>query len=400
MSFQQGLSGLDAAAKNLDVIGNNVANANTVGFKESGVNFGDVYAASLAGAGANAVGIGTQVMDVAQEFSQGNITTTSNPLDVAINGKGFFRMDDNGAISYSRNGQFQLDKNGCIINSDGIKLTGFQALNGTLVPGSLVDLAVPTTDIAPTATTKATVGVNLSSSDAVLPLTGFVATDPTTYDRSTGMTVYDSLGQQHAMTLYFNKTATNSWAVNVYIDGNAATGSPSTLAFNPDGSLASATNLAMSVNVTSGAAPLAINMDYGAVTQYGSAFGVNSLSQDGYGAGQLSGFDIGSDGTLTGTYTNGQTQTLGQVALADFTNPQGLRPLGQNLWAETSDSGQPLVGAPGTASLGSLQSAAVEDSNVDLTKELVNMITAQRTYQANAQTIKTQDTVMQTLVSL
>lgn len=402
MSFQQGLSGLNAAAKNLDVIGNNVANANTVGYKQSSAVFGDVFANSLAGAGSTNVGIGTQVLGVDQQFNEGNITTTSNPLDVAINGKGFFRLDENGAISYSRNGQFQLDKNGYITNASGAKLTGYQALNGVVVPGVLGDLQVASADLAPKATASAGVGVNLSSADAVLPLAGFNPADPTTYDESTGMTVYDSLGQSHAMTLYFNKTAANTWGVNVYVDGAPANGAGvSTLSFNADGSLAGATNLAKSITLTNGAAsPQTVNLDFSAVTQFGSPFGVNALNQDGYASGQLSSFSVGSDGSVLGRYTNGQSQTLGQVALANFTAPEGLQPLGQNMWGETADSGPPLVGVPGSSSLGALQSSAVEDSNVDLTAQLVNMITAQRVYQANAQSIKTEDQIMQTLVSL
>ena len=404
MSFQQGLSGLNAAAKNLDVIGNNVANASTAGFKEGVAAFGDVYAASLGGGTGTDVGIGTQVTSVGQQFSQGNITVSNNPLDVAINGQGFYRMSNNGAISYSRNGQFQLDKNGYIVGTNGQNLTGFQAVNGAIVPGVLANLQLSSADLLPKATAGAVVGANLASTDPILPSAGFVVTDPKTYNFSTASTAYDTLGQSHTMTFYFNKTAANTWDTNVYIDGATANGGGvSTLTFDTQGVMSKVTpptNLVKAAVLPNGAAPLSITMDYTKMTQFGSGFGVNSLSQDGYASGQLSGYNIGADGIILGRYTNGQAQKLGQVVLSNFTNPQGLSPLGDSMFAETSASGIALTGAPATASLGGLQSSALEDSNVDLTAELVNMITAQRAYQANAQSIKTQDAVMQTLVNL
>ena len=404
MSFQQGLSGLNAAAKNLDVIGNNVANSNTAGFKQGVAAFGDVFAASLGGGSGSQVGIGTQISGVNPQFTQGNITVTNNPLDVAINGQGFYRMSDNGAISYTRNGGFSLDKNGYIVGNGGRNLTGFQAVDGAIVPGVLVNLQLSSADLLPAATTTAGVGANLASTDPILPAAGFVETNPQTYNFSTASTCYDTLGQGHTMTYYFNKTAANIWDCNVYVDGASANGAGvSTLTFDPQGKLSTTTpptNVVKTAVLANGAADLSITMDFGAMTQFGSGFGVNSLSQNGYASGQLSGYNIGPDGIILGRYTNGQAQMLGQVALSNFTNPQGLSPMGDSKWAETSNSGVALTGSPGTASLGALQSAAKEDSNVDLTAELVNMITAQRVYQANAQSIKAQDAVMQTLVNL
>jgi flagellar hook protein FlgE len=401
MSFQQGLSGLNAAAKNLDVIGNNVANSNTAGFKQGVTAFADVFAASLGGGGGTQVGIGTQVTSVGQQFSQGNITVSSNPLDVAINGKGFFRVSDNGVISYTRNGQFQVDKNGYIVGVSGQNLTGFQAVNGAIVPGVLVNLQLSSADVLPKPSANAAIGANLASTDPILPTAGFVSTSPASYNFSTASTAYDSLGQSHTMNFYFNKTAANTWDANVYIDGAAANGAGvSTLTFNSSGTFVSATNMVKTAVFVNGAAPLSMTIDFSKMTQFGSGFGVNSLSQDGYASGQLSGYNISSDGIILGRYSNGQAQNLGQVALSNFTNPQGLTPLGDSMWSESSDSGIPLTGSPNTASLGTLQSSAIEDSNVDLTGELVDMITAQRVYQANAQTIKTQDALMQTLVNL
>lgn len=403
MGFQQGLSGLNAASKNLDVIGNNVANANTVGFKQSQAQFADVYANSLAGAGASQIGIGVKVAQVAQQFTQGNVTASNNPLDVAINGGGFFRMSNNGTVSYARNGQFQLDKAGYIVNATGSHLTGYGvSASGVLASGAPTDLNINTADLTPKITTKVSALLNLDSGSAV-PATAFNMADPTTYNSSTAVSVYDSLGNAHTLQTFYVKTGANAWDVHASTDGGAAS-SVGTLNFKADGSIDTVTTplpFAVPVTVSTGAiSPFTVNVDYTGTSQYGSSFSVNALKQDGYTSGRLSGFSISADGTIVGRYTNGQSATLGQVVLANFTNPNGLQSLGNNLWTETAASGPALVGTPDSGSLGVLQSSAVEDSNVDLTAELVNMITAQRNYQANAQTIKTQDQVMQTLVNL
>ena len=313
-------------------------------------------------------------------------------------------MSAQGAISYTRNGSFSTDKNGYIVNAAGMNLTGYEAVNGEIVPGVLVNLQMSTSDLLPSTTSKAAVGANLASTDPIMDPAGFVSTDPKTYNFSTASTCFDSLGQSHTMTYYFNKSASNTWECNVYIDGAAANGAGTTVLSFEDSGLISKTvppsNLTKTAALANGAQNLSIDMDFDAMTQFGSGFGVNSLSQDGYASGQLSGYNISADGIILGRYTNGQAQKLGQIALSNFTNPQGLTPTGDSMWVETADSGIALTGAPATASLGVLQSAAKEDSNVDLTAELVNMITAQRIYQANAQSIKTQDAVMQTLVNM
>jgi flagellar hook protein FlgE len=429
MGFQQGLSGLNAASKSLDVIGNNVANAGTVGFKGAEAQFSDVYASSLTGAGTGQIGIGTQVTQVAQQFTQGNITASNNPMDIAINGGGFFRLDNNGTVSYGRNGQFQLDKSGYIINSNGSRLTGYVAnAAGILSTGAPADLQINTADISPQVTTAVNAVLNLDSRSAVIPPyvpavvgppavpasgVAFVATDPTTYNNATSVTVYDTLGNAHVMQTFFKKTQASTWEVYATMDGNptpaivapATTQSPvGTITFTGAGAIDTITPpgpLSISSVMTTGAVtPLTFTLDYTGTTQYGANFGVNSLVQDGYTSGHLSGFNVSADGTIVGSYTNGKSATLGQVVLANFTNPNGLQSLGNNVWAATAASGAALVGPPASGSLGVLQSSAVEDSNVDLTAELVNMITAQRNYQANAQTIKTQDQVLQTLVNL
>lgn len=408
MSFQQGLSGLNAAAKNLDVIGNNVANSSTVGFKQSQAQFADVYANSLTGAGGANVGIGVKVAQVAQQFTQGNITATNNPLDMAINGGGFFRMDDNGEVTYQRNGQFQLDRMGFIVNPTGAKLTGYPAnASGALMTGAPSPLSINTADLVPQITTELNAVLNLDSGSTVPLTTPFDMANPDTFNHSTAVSVYDSLGNAQILQTFYVKTANaGEWDVYAATDGvPIGTGSVATLNFDTNGILTTtpmplATPLTVPATATGATPTFPVTLDYSGTTQFGSAFSVNTLNQDGYTSGRLAGFNIGADGMILGRYTNGQSAILGQVVLANFANPNGLQQLGNNMWAETATSGNPLVGTPDSGSLGVLQSSAVEDSNVDLTAELVNMITAQRVYQANAQTIKAQDAVMQTLVNL
>jgi flagellar hook protein FlgE len=407
MSFQQGLSGLNIASKNLEVIGNNVSNSSTVGFKQSRAEFADVYAASLTGTGSSQIGIGAKVSTVAQQFTQGNITNTNNSLDIAINGGGFFRMSNNGAITYSRNGQFQMDKLGYIVNSDNKRLTGYVAsAAGVLSTGAPAEININSADLTPATSSKATGLFNLDSTKSALPAASFDPTDPTTYHNSTAITVYDSLGNSHTLQNYFVKTAPGVWSVFNTVDGvstPALPASTATMTFSGTGitpTIAPATPTVSFTPTTGATGPQAITLDYSGSTQFGSAFSINSQSQNGYTSGHLAGFNIGKDGKIVGRYTNGQSATLGQVVLANFSNPNGLEQLGGNSWSESSTSGAALVSTPNSGSLGVLQSSAVEDSNVDLTAELVNMITAQRVYQANAQTIKTQDQVLQTLVNL
>lgn len=422
MGFQTGLSGLNAASKNLDVIGHNVANSATVGFKASQAQFSDVFASSLSGGGGAQVGIGTRLSTVAQQFTQGNISSSNNPLDMAINGRGFFRLSDAGAISYSRNGQFQLDKDNFIVTSSGINLTGYQADATGTITGALGNLQLNTADIDPTITSSVAISANLDSRMAAPAtplvagtLTGvapnFNAPNPASYNSSTSLSIYDSLGNAHIATYYIVKDGTtpNQWNVLMTVDNGAnnagAITDVTTLTFDSSGKLTSPLTPVLNIPVTWNAAlgvvaPQPLDFDFQGTTQFGSPFGVSSLSQDGFTSGRMAGFSVGSDGVVKGRYTNGQTRNLGQLALANFANPQGLQQMGDNQWAESSTSGAPVVGAPGTASLGVLQSSATEDSNVDLTAELVNMIVAQRAYQANAQTIKTQDAIQQTLMNL
>jgi len=452
MGFQQGLSGLNVAAKNLDVIGNNVSNANTVGFKQSQAQFADVYTAAQGGSTSASSGIGAKVGTVAQQFGQGNISTTNNPLDIAISGQGFFQMNSNGTAVYTRSGQFQMDKNGYIVNSMGHKLTGYQAdpLTGVISTGDSGPLQLPTQAITPNPTTTSEIGLNLDSREPVPRVPVFDPANPDSYNRSTSMTIFDTLGNEHVMNMYFQKAATplNTWNTYVTVDGlpanNSATPAPGaegaapaegaaaaegaapaeggaavpapkatlmgTLTFSSTGALASTNPASTPMGIMSipggitfangSSTPQQMTMDFKPSTQFGTPFGVTALNQNGYTSGQLNGFSTSVDGTIMGRYSNGQSKALGQVVLANFTNAQGLQSLGNNEWSVTATSGQPLVGKPGTASLGVLQSGAVEDSNVDLTAELVNMIMAQRVYQANAQTIKAQDSLLQTITNI
>jgi flagellar hook protein FlgE len=406
MGFQDGLSGLNAASRNLDVIGNNVANANTVGFKGSRAEFADVYANFLGTSSTTAVGVGVNVAAVTQQFTQGSITTTNNPLDVAINGGGFFRVSNNGSIAYTRNGQFQIDKNGYLTTNSGAHVTGFPVdINGHLTTGAPTDLKMSTADLPPKPTSKVGLVMNLDSRNTA-PVAAFNPTDATTYNSATSMSVYDSQGNAHALSLYFVKgSAANSWDTYATLDGTQVGAAKiGSLVFKNDGSYdatASSNPLNIALTATNGATFTSpIPLDFTGTTQFGSNFGVNAINSDGYASGKMTGLAVDSTGTILGRYSNGQSMVQGQIALASFANSQGLSPMGGNQWVETTASGNPLVGTPGSSNMGQLQSGAVEESNVDLTQELVNMITAQRTYQANAQTIKTQDQVLQTLVNM
>ncbi len=404
MGFSQGVSGLNAAAANLDVIGNNIANAGTIGFKSGTVRFADVYAGSK-------TGLGTAVSGVMQNFTAGAVQTSTKPLDVAIvDGEGFFRMaSPSGEVAYGRNGQFDVDKDGFVVNADGLRLTGYQvAANGTIGGGAPGPLQFQTGGMPPSATQKITTQFNIDSRQTVPTVTPFNANNSATYNYATTATIFDSLGTSHQMSTFFVKTAANAFDVKVTVDGSATgiTTAPASLTFDSTGKLtAPATGLiAISgIPLTNGATtPMAaISMDITGTTQFGATNDVRKLTQDGYAPGQLTSYAVSRDGVLTGKYTNEQSKPLGQIVLSSFVNPGGLKPKGNNVYAETAESGQPLTGSPGAGTkLGSLVGGAVEASNVDMTAELVNLIIAQRTYQANAQTVKTQDQVVQALINM
>ena len=564
MSFQTGLSGLQASSRNLDVIGNNIANANTTGMKSSRAEFSGLVASALSAASSGGAGIGVEVANVAQMFSQGNITATGNNLDVAINGGGFFQLTQpDGSPAYTRDGSFKLDKDGYIKTNSGANVMGYPTDTvGTPTSVSLQKLILPTSaPIAAKTTTTITAELNLKAS-APIAATTIPVTPTSTY--GTSLTTFDSQGVEHAASLYFSKidpkstgfgvpaatttlyqtwktamnaspqvqatidaakialdaapnATTNQWAVYdssapitsapgiwpttpaaigiLEFDAtgklttsygapaavsagssvakiativaaadtaNTATPTPATAtalansitaatdainaakpAFASDATAtaAIATYLALAPPTAAGVATVAtaiatattaaaatpyiqttvagdlslkitpdpttsivppydVTLSMGTTTQFGTGFGVSNLTQDGYTAGELTGLNIGESGVITAKYSNGQTQSAGQLALADFRNIQGLVPLAGNAWAATYESGLPVQGSPGQGKFGSLRAGSLEESNVDLTSELVNMMTAQRAYQANAQTIKTQDQVLSTLVNL
>ena len=567
MSFQQGLSGLNATSKNLEIIGNNIANANTYGSKMARAEFSDVYAAALSGAGGSAIGIGVNLASVSQQFTQGNITTTSNPMDLALNGAGFFQVTDGKSpVTYSRNGQFKVDREGFIVNNSGQRLMGYPADGlGQIQPGQAGAIQLPTGGIDPNPTTRVGLEMNLDSrlsttnpasvartsaqssaddmtqqaaeslassntaltamaaavpanatalaaftaardnaatasglaataasaygtssqaaattaatnarnaaitaqasanaaltaidaalavdpgnatlvtartlmQDAVTEATAVVEdasshfaavsavpgaqtgpqinfSDADTYNNATSLTVYDAKGQEVAVTYYFQKAGNDSWNVYATANGASVAGTDAlpqpvaTLQFSADGSTVVSPAGPVTMNVpastnAAGAQTMAITgiqLDVADATQYGSGFGVTDMNQDGFSAGLLTAIAIEPNGIVSARYSNGQSRPAGQIEIATFRNPQGLQPIGDNGWARSYTSGDPVVGVPGDGNLGVLQAGALEESNVDITGELVNMITAQRIYQANAQSIKTIDQVLQTIVNL
>lgn len=396
MGFSQAVSGLSAASDSLDVIGNNISNAETVGFKSSKVSFADMYASS-------SVGLGVTVATVSQDFSDGTVTSTDVATDIAISGTGFFRLeDDNGNVYYTRNGEFELDENNNLVNkTNGMYLTGYSATDGVINTGATPTvLTIDTSVMAASATTSADVVVNLDSSSDT---TTFDVSDSSTYDHSETLTTYDSQGNVHNINLYFVKTADNTWDVYAQDTSDSSVTDATnigTLNFDSSGQLTGTTEFTISINSVNGSAASSFTIDFASSTQQSGDSSTSSKSQDGYAMGTLSSYEIGDDGVITGTYSNGESRSLGQIVLASFANTNGLKSEGDNLWSETTSSGQPILGVAGSGSFGSLTAGALEESNVETSEELVNLIVAQRNYQANAQTIKTQDAILNTLVNL
>ncbi len=403
MVFAVALSGLNASSDDLAVTANNVANVNTNGFKRSRTEFAEVFATGVQSVQQS--GAGVKVADISQQFAQGNIDFTDSALDLAIAGEGFFVLSQNGARNYSRAGSFSLDRDGFVVNSAGARLQSYpSAGNGLFNTGTPQDLQLITGASAPQATGQAQFGVNLPA-DAPVPVNPvFDPLDPSSFNHTASFTAYDSLGTALTATVYFIKDAApNTWNTEVQIDGNPVGAAAPQISFNPDGTLATPLGGLLPLNtfpVTTGADPLDITLDFSVSTQFGNAFGVNSLSQDGFTTGRLTGLSVSDEGVVFARFTNGQSSELGKLAMANFTNPQGLQQVGDTNWAESFQSGDALLGEAGTASFGNIQSGALEASNVDLTAELVNMITAQRNFQANAQMISTSDAVTQTIINI
>ena len=406
MSFQQGLSGLNAASKNLDVIGHNIANANTTGMKSSRAEFAELYANAMGSAGGINQGIGVEVNTVSQQFTQGNLSVTGNSLDVAINGNGFFQIDQpNGSRAYTRDGSFKLTKDGQIITNDGGSLLGITAApDGTIPTGGVIGpLILPSGgETKAERSTELNMRFNLDATAPIPTGTAPSGLTPPIETYGTSARAFNSLGTEIPISIYFQKTGLNTWDTWTSVDGGALTNS-GTMTFGNDGELTSAPTLTDLTLAESDGTTFTVDLNLERATQFGSSkFSVTKATADGQAPGKLTAITIDDSGVVMGVYSNGKTLAAGQIQLATFTNPQGLSPIGGNLWMATPSSGlEPTAtGVPGTGNLGVVRAGALEDSNVDLTKELVNMMTAQRTYQANAQTINTQDQVMNTLLNL
>ncbi len=468
MSFSTAISGVNAATTDLNVISNNIANASTIGFKTGNAEFAEVFASSLLGSGAASTGQGVVLTEIRQDFSQGNVEFTSNSLDLAVSGNGFFVLETNdGGQAFTRAGGFRVDREGFLTNAQGLRLQGFQATDSGEITGALDDLFIDTTLIEPAATGETTLTQNLDSRDLSLrtaPATPtFDPNDPLTYNASTSTTIFDSLGNPHVLNVYYVKepdlTALNDPAGGAALDATAVAGAQSAYAvyvtvdgeaiypidgagnggtdftdvsndlpngyilFGSNGQLidGSGTNAFFNPQVSTlayipkdstggpngatGGNPLnvpanSITLDLNLSTQFGTDFAVSSITQDGFGAGQLIAFEIDESGTAFARFTNGQSRSIGQVALASFANNNGLQPSGDTNFSETFASGAPTIGAPGGGGRGVIQSSAVETSNVDITAELVNLIIAQRNFQANAQVISANDQLTTAIINL
>ena len=416
MSFSQALSGLNAQQQKLGAVGNNIANSQTVGFKSSNVQFADVYAESR-------IGLGVRTAGVLQNFSQGNVESTNRNMDLAIAGEGFFRFQQpNGEVGYSRNGQLTMTADGRLVNAQGAQIMGYAAnAEGVVQAGGDVEaLAVEAGDLPASATTELNVSLNLDSGEGELVapteaeiLAGLGADD---YSYSTNATVYDSQGNARNLTFYFTKTdaGTNTWDVALRMTGGPdgagtyVVESAATLAFDASGRLAGGGQVNFTFDGTDPASefngtqlePLVVDLDFAGSSQFAKDSTVSDITQNGYTSGSMVGVTIQNDGTVMRNYSNEQSRAAGQIALVSFRNPEGLKPNGDNLWTATADSGQELVGAAGTGLRGMIEASAVETSNVDMARELVDMIVAQRAYQANSQTISTQDELLQTIINL
>ncbi len=429
MSFNIGLSGLYAANKQLDVTGNNIANVATTGFKSSRAEFADIYAASKLGTGQNSIGNGVNLAAVSQQFTQGDVNGSGGILDMAIQGGGFFvQKGSDGSLEYTRSGAFRADKDGYITNNTGTsRLQGYAAdADGKIIKGALTDLQLNLSNLPPQASSKVDSTSNLNSSEPVIDQTTkpFNATDTSTFTTQYSTTLYDSQGNAHAMVQYMVKTDSNKWMAYTQIDGRNPDGTTTApvgrlLSFDGAGKLESITVPPATVSNTTwtiadwnpgslvdgvwkdnGADAKSIAVNMSNITQYNSASYRNPPVTDGYATGQITGLKIDGSGVLFATFSNQQSKAIGQISLASFNNEQGLQPSGGTTWRETFASGQPGYDTPQAGTLGSIVANSLENSNVNLTNELVDLIKAQSNYQANAKTISTQSTIMQTIIQM
>ncbi|AIU66178.1 flagellar hook protein FlgE [Vibrio coralliilyticus] len=394
MSFNIALSGLDATNTELNTISHNIANASTYGFKGARTEFAAVYNGMQPG--------GVEVASISQNFDKnGSVSGTGRAMDLAINGNGFFVTKDSaGQLLYTRSGVFGTDKDNYVIGNTGAKLQGYSVDgNNNLLTGATGDIKISTSSLAAKATDKMEFIANLDATNSIVDQTvnPFDPNNTDSFNSSYTTKVYDSQGKPHTVTQYFTKTADNAWEVNVQVDGGAGAVSTVAMTFNPDGSIATPTGAYNVSFPAAGANPMSIDIDLSGSTQFGTGFGVSTNNPNGYTSGELAGVRVEDNGMVYATYTNGQSQLQGQVVLADFANPQGLSKVSGTAWTQSFSSGAPVMGVPGSGTLGDLTPGALEGSNVDLTSELVNLMTAQRNYQANAKTISTNDKLTQAL---
>jgi flagellar hook protein FlgE len=404
-----GVSGLNANGQWLSVIGDNIANVNTIGFKGGVMSFGDILSQSFAGgSGTSQIGRGVAIEAVTTVFDQGTFQTTSSGLDLAIDGDGFFIVNRGGAPYYTRAGAFKINDEGYIVNSSGDILQGRVAdQDGVL--GAVGDLNVLSGAFLANPTTEGTLVVNLNADDTIPTTAWTVPPAAGAYNESTSITVYDTLGSAHQASMYYVKGATTgtgdtTWYAHCVYQNSAGTyveagGSPITQVYNSSGVLTSGATGSLSF-AWGGGLTNTVALDMTGSTQFASDFSVSSITQNGYAAGDLNSIAIGEDGLISGTFTNGQTRTLGQVELARFTAPTGLTKLGNNLYGATASSGDPIVGDPKSSGLGSLKSSSLELSTVDLAEQFTQLITAQRGFQANTKIITTTDELLNLLISI
>lgn len=460
MSFNIALSGVAAAQKDLDTTANNIANVNTVGFKESRAEFGDVYASSLLAGGKTKVGDGVLTQEIAQQFSQGSLQFTNTALDLAITGNGFFTTVPeitSRDFSFTRAGQFKLDSDNFVVNSNGDNLMGFpvnkDGTSASVALSTTVPVRIPDSSGAPQQTSQVDIRMNLPASDAALDPLAFDPEDPLTYNAATSVTVYDSLGDSHVMTYYFIKdnaaTASNEWYVATAVDNTLVdmvnsdgtnsdpltavnvvgtnSGNPVTAAKmqfsqggdfiaieSPDGLAQSdykiQTEALGATILGNGSDPtqqisIDFNLDPASATnneptQFASAFEVTSLEQDGLPVGRLTGIDIGPDGLVRATFSNGTSEPIVRVALVRFSNEQGLTQESSTQWKESILSGEALAGEATTGTFGEINSSALEQANVNLTTELIDLIVAQRNFQANSRALEVNNQLNQTILNI
>ena len=425
MSIRTAIGGLNAAQTDLSTTANNIANASTTGFKSSRTEFADLFTAGAAGV---EPGAGVRVAGVVQNFSQGDLAATGNSLDLGVNGNGFFMVrTGDGSNAYTRAGAFQLDREGFLANGSGDRLQTYKYVDGRFETGVPTTLQVARTSPAQ-ATSNVELAFNLPASGATQPAVAFDPTRPESYNFSSATTVYDSQGGAHVATVYLVKQAAeNTWKQYLYIGGSGtgnnvqatgtgATGAgtvadpyATTLTFDGNGVITQPTLTAPTGGkvsysaydpTTTGANPITLSIDLASTTQLGRAFNVSSVDQNGYSSGSFIGLSVDNQGVIRGSYTNGREIELGKVALANFAVPRALNVRGNSTWTETFGSGAALLGSAGSGGLGEIRSGVLESSNVDITEQLVNMITAQRNFQANAKVVSTADQLAQSIINL